>query len=57
MITALGFERPTYDDLLQAQISRCKKQFGEDIDTSEIYVLGKNIRKIGYDLAQAYEYL
>ncbi len=55
MITALGFERPTYDDLLQAQISRCKKQFGEDIDTSEISVLGKIIRTIVYDLAQAYE--
>lgn len=55
MITALGFERPTYDDLLQAQISRCKKQFGEDIDTSEASVLGKYIRIVVYDLAQAYE--
>lgn len=55
MITALGFERPTYDDLLQAQISRCKKQFGEDIDTSETSVLGKYIRIVVYDLAQAYE--
>lgn len=55
MITALGFERPTYDDLLQAQIARCKKQFGEDIDTSETSVLGKYIRIVVYDLAQAYE--
>ncbi len=55
MITALGFERPTYDDLLQAQISRCKKKFGEDIDTSETSVLGKYIRIVVYDLAQAYE--
>lgn len=57
MITALGLERPTYDDILQAQIQRCKKQFGEDIDTSEISVLGKIIRTIVYDLAQAYEEL
>lgn len=55
MITALGLERPTYDELLQAQIQRCKELFGEDIDTSETAVLGKFIRIVVYDLAQAYE--
>lgn len=55
MITALGLERPTYDEILQAQIERCKELFGEDIDTSEISVLGKFIRIMVYDLAQAYE--
>lgn len=55
MITEVGFERPTYDNILQAQIQRCKQQFGEDIDTSETSVLGKFIRITAYDLAQAYE--
>lgn len=55
MITALGLERPTYDDILQSQIQRCKELFGEDIDTSELSVLGKFIRIVVYDLAQAYE--
>lgn len=55
MITELGLERPTYDEILQAQIKRCKEYFGEDIDTSEEAVLGKFIRIIVYDLAQAYE--
>ena len=55
MITALGLERPTYDEILQAQIQRCKELFGEDIDTSELSVLGKFIRITVYDLAQAYE--
>lgn len=55
MITALGLERPTYDELLQAQIQRCKELFGEDIDTTETAVLGKFIRIIVHDLAQAYE--
>lgn len=55
MITTLGLERPTYDDILQSQIQRCKELFGEDIDTSELSVLGKFIRIVVYDLAQAYE--
>ena len=55
MITGLGLERPTYDDILQSQIQRCKKLFGEDIDTSELSVLGKYIRIAAYDISQAYE--
>ena len=34
-LTELGYERPTYDDLLEAQIERAKLLFGEDIDTNE----------------------
>ena len=39
-LTELGFERPTYDDLLEAQIARAKELFGEDIDTNETTPLG-----------------
>lgn len=44
MLTETGFYRPTYDDLLEAQESRAKKFFGDDIDTSNLSVLGKYIR-------------
>ena len=54
-LTDAGFKRPTFDDLLQAQITRCKAFFGEDVDTSELTALGKFIRIIVYDLAEAYE--
>ena len=56
-LTELGFERPTYDDLLEAQIARAKELFGEDIDTNETTPLGKYIRLNVADLANAYEVL
>lgn len=31
VLTEKGFQRPTYDDLLAAQVARAKKLFGEDI--------------------------
>lgn len=56
-LTELGFERPTYDDLLEAQITRAKELFGEDIDTSDATPLGKYIRLNCTDLADCYEVL
>lgn len=56
-LTDLGFERPTYDDLLEAQIDRAKELFGEDIDTNESTPLGKYIRLNVADIADCYEIL
>lgn len=55
MLTEKGYQRPTYDELLEGQIQRAKLLFGEDIDTSETAILGKFIRLQVYDLAEAYE--
>lgn len=56
-LTELGYERPTYDDLLEAQIERAKLLFGEDIDTNDNTPLGKYIRLNVADLAEVYEIL
>lgn len=56
-LTELGFERPTYDDLLDTQIERAKLLFGEDIDTNDNTPLGKYIRLNVKDLADVYEIL
>lgn len=56
-LTDLGYERPTYDDLLAAQEERAKLLFGEDIDTSNNSALGKYIRLNVSDLADVYEIL
>lgn len=56
-LTELGYERPTYDDLLEAQIERAKLLFGEDIDTNDNTPLGKYIRLNVKDLADVYETL
>lgn len=56
-LTNLGYERPTYDDLLEAQIERAKLLFGEDIDTNDNTPLGKYIRLNVTDLADVYELL
>lgn len=55
MLDEKGYTRPTYDDLLDAQIARAKELFGDDIDTSELTPLGKYIRLNVYDMAEAYE--
>ncbi len=52
-----GYKRPTYQELLDAQISRAKVLFGEDIDTSELTVLGKFMRLNVYDIAVLHEEL
>lgn len=57
VLTEKGFQKPTYDDLLAAQVARAKKLFGEDIDTSGQSILGKFIRINVSDLAECYELL
>ena len=56
-ITDKGFVRPSYDEILQAQINRDKVLLGDDIDTSEESVLGKFIRINVFDLNICYETL
>ena len=56
-LTEKGYERPTYDDILEAQIDRAKVLFGDDIDTNENTPLGKYIRLNVTDLADVYEIL
>lgn len=50
-LTATGFVRRTYDDILNDKIRRAKELFGEDIDTSDLTPLGKFIRINAYDQA------
>lgn len=54
-LTAKGYQRRTYDDILNEKINRAKELFGEDIDTSDQSPLGKFIRIGAYDLAIAEE--
>lgn len=54
-LTEKGFERPTFNDILDAKVEKAKELFGEDIDTSEFSVFGKFIRINAFDLAKAYE--
>lgn len=56
-LTEYGFERPTYEEILEGQIARAKLLFGEDIDTGENSPLGKYIRLNCDDLADCYEIL
>lgn len=56
-ITDKGFVRPSYDEILQAQINRAKVLLGDDIDTSEESVLGKFIRINVFDLNICYDTL
>lgn len=54
-LTELGYERPTYEDLLAAQRDRAKELFGEDINTNDNTPLGKYIQLNVADLADVYE--
>ncbi len=56
-LTELGFNRPTYDDILEQQEARAKTLFGETIDTSEQTALGKYIRINVADLDTLYQTL
>ncbi len=56
-LTDLGFNRPTYDEILEAQENRAKELFGEQIDTSELTILGKYIRLNVADLDELYQTL
>lgn len=55
-LTAEGYARPTFDELLESQIERAKTLFGNDIETSEQTPLGKFIRLNVYDIAELYEH-
>jgi len=57
VLTETGFKRPIYSELLSEQITRAKALFGEDIDTSELTVLGKFIRLNVFDISKLYEEL
>lgn len=50
-LTELGYQRRTYEDILNNKIARAKELFGEDIDTSDLTPLGKFIRINAYDQA------
>lgn len=56
-LTEQGFERPSYNEILEAQINRAKTLFGETIDTSELSALGKYIRINVADLDNLYQVL
>lgn len=43
-LTAQGFQRKTYDDILTEQSARARLLFGDDIDVSENSVFGKILR-------------
>jgi len=57
VLTKTGFKRPIYSELLNEQIARVKALFGEDIDTSELTVLGKFIRLNVFEISKLYEEL
>ena len=56
-LTEKGYQRPTFDDLVETQIARAKQLFGNDIDTNDNTPLGKFIRLNVADLADVYEIL
>lgn len=56
-LTDLGYERPTFNDVVESQIERAKGLFGEDIDTNDNTPLGKYIRLNAADIAEVYEML
>lgn len=55
MLTEQGYERPTYDDILESLILKAQELFGEDIETDEQTPFGKFLRIIAYDRATAEE--
>lgn len=55
VLTEKGFQRPSYDEIVDKQIERAKALFGQDIETNEQTVLGKFIRIICKDLSEMYE--
>lgn len=56
-LTELGFQRPTYDEILEEQEARAKTLFGETIDTSELTAIGKYIRINVSDIDALYQIL
>ena len=56
-LTDLGFVRPSYDEIVSDMEQKAKESLGEDIDTSELSILGKFIRIVAYDSSISYENL
>lgn len=56
-LTDKGFERLTFDEILERQESRAKELFGEDVDVSSKSVLGKFVRLICSDIDELYQSL
>ena len=54
-LTAKGYQRRTYDEILRDKERRAKELLGEDIDTSDQSALGKYLRINAYDQAMAEE--
>lgn len=54
-LTAAGYVRRTYEDILNDKIQKAKELFGENIDTGDLTPLGKFIRINAYDQAIAEE--
>lgn len=54
-LTPKGFDRPTYSEILERQIDRAKKLFGEDIETDDKTPFGKYIRLNVQDISDLYE--
>lgn len=51
-LTAKGFERQTYEEILSIQTERAKILFGDDIDTTENSTFGKILRLMCMDAAE-----
>lgn len=54
-LTLNGYERPTYNDILENLVLKARELFGEDIETNEQTLMGKFLRVIAYDRAIAEE--
>lgn len=54
-VTKYGFRRKLYSEALAERITRAKRVFGVNIDTSETSFLGKFIRNISWDEAEIWE--
>jgi len=55
VLTEKGFQRPSYDEIVEKQIERARVLFGQNIETGEQTALGKFIRIICKDLSEMYE--
>ena len=55
-LNELGFQRLTYDEIVDIQIQRAKLLFGDDIDTSENSTFGKILRLFCLDASDNQEY-
>lgn len=54
-LTENGFERLTFDEILDTQITKAKELFGDDIDTSDTSTFGKILRLLCLDSADNQE--